>query len=132
MIIIFCNWIFKLPESGKRDGLTIYPFIFIRKIIMRNIVNLPLYRAQLVTHEKTHAWQNIACIIIGLWVLSVLYLMGVIDSKLWVLAPYGLFYVIYGLMFLYEFARYHFSAKKFESEYRATWFERMARKRAGV
>ena len=129
-MIIFIDWIFKLSGLRQRDGITLWPFICIRETIKSD--NVPLYQAKLITHERVHWWQNAICIVVGMWLISILYIIGTINSRLWVIAPFMLFYVIYGAMFLYEFARYRFSAKNFETEYRAIWFERKARKRAGI
>jgi len=54
--------------------------------------------------------------------------MGIMDSRWWIIASFLLFYVLYGVMFLYEFIR----QRNFETAYKNIWFEIQARKRTGI
>jgi hypothetical protein len=101
-MIIYCTWIFRLPMVRNYDGITLFPFIFIRK--PNNGTWSSEYIRYLKKHEQVHFKQQLACLVVG-------------------------FYVIYLINFLWLFLVRGYSRR---FAYHEIWFEQQARRIAGI
>lgn len=119
-MLIYINWLFRIPVLNRFSGITLWPFIFVDRRVLSDSVR----NDRLVSHEWIHWAQQLVCYILGGLIFAGVWAAGV--HSLWLLLiPFLSFYVLYVLNWVWLRV---FRGQDFFTAYRNIWFEKQARR----